>query len=537
MRDLDNVRLKGLDDYWAIVCRRRWWVVLPCFLCWAIILGGSWLVPASYRSDALILIEQQQVPAQYVLPNVSLSLEDRVQSITQQILSRKRLQGIIDHFNLYAKNSPAALLETADPVEQMRKDIHIDFVESSSHPGTLSAFRITYEARSRELAQEVNSELTSLFIDENLTSQQQQSESTTAFLANQLEQARSHLEEQEARVRAFKAKHFGNLPSQLESNVQILNGLQSQLADNERSLDSAKQQKLYFDSLLQQYETVQVDSSGMATPAVPESIDSEILQLRTSLAEARSRYTEDFPDVVSLKHKLSEAEQLKKELAAHSATAASSSSHDADTQSDQASTKDSSNVSDPIIHIRSQLKAEDFEIKNYQRRHSELESQIEDYRSRLNLTPGTEQELAEISRGYEESKLNYNSLLEKQNQSKLATSLEQRQQGEQFRIIDPPTMPDKPLSPKHFIIGAEGFALGLAVGFTVAGFVEFSKQRVWTEKDLDGIVSERILVVIPPLELPEEKRMQSLYRWMEIGLAGLVFVGFIAGNMYAFYKG
>jgi uncharacterized protein involved in exopolysaccharide biosynthesis len=264
-------------------------------------------------------------------------------------------------------------------------------------------------------------------------------------------------------------------------------------------------------------------------------LDNEILQLQTSLAEARSRYTDNFPDVVSLEHKLNEAQKLKKDFSDHSLATTPPAASDADNQAEKST--DSSNVSDPIIHLRSQLKAEDFEITNYQRRHAQLESQIEDYRNRLNLTPGTEQELAEISRGYEESKLNYNSLLEKQNQSKLATSLEQRQQGEQFRIIDPPTLPDKPLSPKHFIIGAEGFALGLAVGFTVASFAEFSKQRVWSEKDLDGVVSGRILVAIPPLDLPAEKTRQTLYRWFEVALAGIVLAAFVAGNMYAFYKG
>ena len=179
----------------------------------------------------------------------------------------------------------------------------------------------------------LNSELTSLFIDENLKSQQQQSENTTAFLESQLAAARSQLEEQEAAVRAFKAKHFGDLPSQLESNVQILTGLQTQLDNNQRAIDGAKQQKLYLESLLQNYQSIQGElSTGDTSTTVPEVLDKELLGLRTQLADARSHYTEDFPDVVSLKQKIDATEKLKKAMddeivAASQQKAASGSKH------------------------------------------------------------------------------------------------------------------------------------------------------------------------------------------------------------------
>ncbi len=314
--DLDGAPSKSLEEYWAIIVRRRWWIFLPLFVCWAIVWGASWFLPTTYRSEALILVEQQKVPEQYVVPNVSVSLQDRLQSMTQQILSRTRLQATIDRFGLYPKGRGAsALLNSDEAVEQMRKDIKIDLVASPEHPGELTSFKIEYSARSRELAQQVNSELTSLFIDENLKSQQQQSENTTAFLESQLSTARTQLEEQEAKVRAFKAKHFGDLPSQLETNVQILTGLQTQLDNNQRALDGAKQQKLYLESLLQQYQTLKGGpSSGDAGETSPEVLDKELLDLRSKLADARSRYTETFPDVVSLKQKIDETEKLKKEI-------------------------------------------------------------------------------------------------------------------------------------------------------------------------------------------------------------------------------
>src|ERR1700688_3557055 len=229
---LDEEEIKpsrGLDEYWAMAKRRRWYIILPAFFCWAVAWAGSWLLQLTYQSDALILVEQQKVPEQYVVPNVSENFQDRLQSMTQQILSRTRLQATVNRFHLYETRRQGLLARSEDPIEQMRNDIKIELVEAPGHPGQLTAFKIRYSAGSPQLAQQVNSELTSLFIDENLKSQQQLSESTTAFLESQLATAQTKLEEQEAKVRAFKSAHFGNLPSQVETNVQILTGLQAQL--------------------------------------------------------------------------------------------------------------------------------------------------------------------------------------------------------------------------------------------------------------------------------------------------------------------
>jgi len=314
--DLQDQAQRSMADYWAIATRRRWWILLPLFICWAAVWSGSWLLPSTYQSDALILVEQQKVPEQYVVPNVTVGLQDRLQSMTQQILSRTRLQATIDRFHLYPKRTGLrGLLESGDPVEQMRKDIQIDLVQPPGHPNELTAFKIRYSTGSPELAQQVNSELTSLFIEENLKSQQQRSENTTAFLANELTDARAKLEEQEAKVRAFKAQHLGDLPSQLETNVQILSGLQAQLQSTQRGLDGAKQQKLYLESLLQQYQAVQVGQTlpdSATTP--PDALGKQLQDLHRRLAEARSLYTDNYPDVVALKDEIAKTEKLKKQI-------------------------------------------------------------------------------------------------------------------------------------------------------------------------------------------------------------------------------
>src|SRR5712664_1581171 len=516
--EVQDPKAHSLDDYWAIVRRRRWWILLPLSVCWLVAWVVSWLLPATFQSDALILVEQQKVPEQYVVPNVSVSLQERLQSMTQQILSRTRLQATIDRFHLYARDGGLmSKWQATDPVEQMRKDIQIELVSAPGRPGELTAFKIRYSAGSPELAQQVNSELTTLFIDENLKSQQQLSASTTAFLDGQVAEARTKLAEQEAKVRAFKATHFGTLPTQLGSNVQIMSGLQS---------------------LLQQYQSVQ-DSlvSGDSTVTAPEALEAELKTLRVQLADAQSKYTDSYPDVVALKDMIAKTEQLKKQIEDEIATKQQEVADSAADASELRPASMRNGTLNPMMQIQSQLKANQFETENLKQQERKIQSELSEYQARLNGTPQTEQELADISRGYEESQVNYNSLLQKQNQSQLATSLEQRQQGQQFRIIDPPSLPYKPSAPNRALVSLGGLVLGLAVGAALAALLELTDARVRHEKDLQGLIPARVLVGIPRLNTPEEDARLVRRLWLDRAAVAAVLVFIVLGNAYSLYKG
>jgi succinoglycan biosynthesis transport protein ExoP len=528
---------KGIADYWIIVRRRFWWISLPLFILWLAVWAVSWYLPASYQSEALILVEQQKVPESYVASNVTVNLQDRLQSMTQQILSRTRLQTTIDRFHLYpAKKNGRSFSQSTDPIELMRQDIKIELVRSPEHAGELTAFKIQYSAGTRELAQQVNEELTSLFIDENLKEQQQQSESTTAFLSTQLSDARTRLEEQEAKVQTFKAGHFGDLPSQMQSNVQILSGLQAQLLTTQRDLDIAKQQKLYLESQLQQYESQRAKGTNSDAPlASPDSLETKLADLRLQLAEVRSKYTDKYPDAIALQEKISETEKLKKR--SEDELAASQKASKEKAVANQGTDAPASNPSPTIMQIQSQLKVNQLETENLQKQEMDVKTQISSYQARLNLTPRTEQELAEVSRGYEESLSNYNSLLQKQNQSMLATNLQQRQQGEQFRILDPPSLPSKPTSPNHLKLSLIGLILGILAALSLTALLEVTQVRVWQARDLDKLVPVRILVALPHLNTPSEDRRHSLMRFLRIGVTAAMILVILAGNLYAFYRG
>jgi polysaccharide chain length determinant protein (PEP-CTERM system associated) len=526
-----------MADYGAIVRRRYWWIMLPVFFCWLVVWATSWFLPPTYQSEALILVQQQKITESYVASNVTVDLQDRLQSMTQQILSRTRLQRTIDRFHLYAEHRRlAGLAPLQDPIDLMRKDIKIDLVRSPGR-AELTSFKIQYSAGSPELAQQVNSELTSLFIDENLKAQQQQSETTTGFLNSELAAAKAKLEEQEAKVRFFKTSHFGDLPSQMQTNVQILSGLQTQLQTAQRDLDSAKQQKLYLASLIEQYDSQQssLDRDG-ATATPPEALDRELMDLRSRLAEARLKYTDRYPDVIALQDKISKTEKLRKqveeEISSHQKA-----DHKPEAAGYAEATTTHATTTPSMMQVQSQLKANELEISNYQKGEKEIESQISDYQARLNMTPETEQELADISRGYDESMSNYNSLLQKQMQSQLATNLEQRQQGEQFSILDPPSLPNKPSSPNHVKLSVAGLFLGLVLGIAFTVLLEKTRVRVWRADTLQGIVPARILVALPHLSTPREDQRGAVVRLLKIAVTVAMVLLIVAGHLYAMYRG
>ena len=231
-----------LERYIDLLRRRHMQFLIPLFVGWVLVWGATWVIPVRYKSSTLILVEQPTMPKNYVVPNISDDLQDRLQSITQQILSRTRLLLIIDKLNLYADKGHRAA-SPDDKVAQMRKDINIELVRDA-HNDQITAFRVSYSSHDPHVAQKVTSELTALFINENLRVRQEQSEDTTKFIEDQLEDARTRLSAQEVQVRQFEAVHQGALPTQQASNLQILSGLQQRLQNEQDALNTAKQQRV-----------------------------------------------------------------------------------------------------------------------------------------------------------------------------------------------------------------------------------------------------------------------------------------------------
>jgi uncharacterized protein involved in exopolysaccharide biosynthesis len=389
-----NMPSRTLSDYWRAAVARRWWILGPMFFCWLIIWGISWIIPAAYRSETLILVEQQKIPEQYVVPNVVIDLQGRLQSMTEQILSRTRLQDIVDQFNLYPSERRGK--DTDAMVERMRQDIQIELVESQDKR-ELHAFRVYYSAPNPQLAQNVAGELTSLFIHENLQAQQEQSEMTTQFLGKQVEDSKRNLVQQETKIKEFKSRFLGQLPSETPTNVQILVGLQNRQQQLGEAIGHAEQEKLYIESLLTQYRSEQISSKKTGDMLSPDEARQQIAALEQQLVNAEARYTADHPDVVALRAKLTKERKLKEEIDAQ---------YTATQKAEEAGLDESAapevRPNSPVIQLRSQLKSNRLRLQNLQKELREVHAQIGDYEHRLRSAPALEQQLADISRSYEQ---------------------------------------------------------------------------------------------------------------------------------------
>ncbi|MDR3577818.1 MAG: Wzz/FepE/Etk N-terminal domain-containing protein, partial [Anaerolineaceae bacterium] len=423
-----------LQRYFNVVRRRHMHFLIPLLVGWLAVWGASWVLPPRYKSSTLILVEQPTMPKEFVPSNVTDDLQNRLQSITQQILSRTRLLLIVDKLHLY--EAGRGLVSPDEKVEKMRKDIDIELVRDNREQ-QITAFRVNYSARDPHVAQQVTSELTDLFINENLKVRQQESEDTTQFIASQLENARASLAEQEGKVREFQGQHEGALPSQEASNLQILSGLQQQLQNEQDALNTSKQQRVYLQSLIEQNRgTRGLTRTVDGIPTNLAKLDEQIVSLKTKLADLSARYTDRYPDVLNLKSEIAKTEKARDDLIAETKTKGNSGKQANDSAVDIGGADGSQ--SSPVLQLQGQLHANQLEISNREQSITALKARINEYQARLNEEPAVEQQMADLTRGYEQSKADYDDLLKKKNQSEMATSMEQMQQGERFTMLDPP---------------------------------------------------------------------------------------------------
>jgi polysaccharide biosynthesis transport protein len=516
------------------LCERRWLIGVCLVLGWAVGTIIGWILPPKYRSETTILIEQQKVPEHYVESNISADLQQqRLQSMSEQILSRTRLLALIDKFDLYGGGGNRRDPDTV--IESMRKDIKVELITTEGRHDQLSAFKISYSAETPIVAREVTSEITSLFISENLQSREQLSQDTTSFLQSQLDEARQSLTDQEQRLKQFRTEHLGELPEQLQSNLQILGGLQNQLQAANDALSQAEEHSLYLRSLLHQYQGPRTLSSSDRTglgPSPAPTMQAQLAELRAQLVELEGRYTSRYPDILRLKQQIAglEAEQATMSAAPLSAGAAAAPADSATTPAAV------SGEATPAIQLSGELSANDLEIKNEKAKIRKLEEQIELYQSRLNSTPAREQQAAAVTRDYDQSRTYYEALLGKKLQSEMATELEKRRQGEQFRMIDPPNLPDRPYWPNRLACSLAGLAGGLAIGAAIAFLLDLLRPRVFQECELVEFIGSGYTLAIPDLGTDQELVQTRRRRVLEAAAAGLLAAIIPAVTVISYYR-
>jgi polysaccharide chain length determinant protein (PEP-CTERM system associated) len=475
------------EDIARIAWRRKWWAVLPTLLVAASVAAWVRTLPNLYHAESLILVVPQRVPESYVRSTVTTNIQDRLQSITQEILSRTRLERIIQDFNLYPEARRTAIME--DIVERMRGQIEVQVVKGD-------AFRVGFTSNDAKTAMQVTERLASLFIEENLRDREVLAEGTNQFLEAQLEDARRRLVENEKRLEEYNLQHASELPSQLQANMQGQHNIEMQL---QALLDSINRDRDREATLERQL----ADASALdaVTPPSNPALNSDGVpigataaeQLRAaqeSLRALQLRLTPEHPDMVRMRRIVDELQKkADAEAIAHPVSGGAAPLTPAEVAR-QNRMKDMQAESQKLEKQVAQ-KLED---------EKRLRALLGDYQQRIEAAPKRQSELTELTRDYETFQASYKNLLAKKEDSNVSANLERRQIGEQFKILDPARLPERPSSPNRTRLNSLGVVGGMCLGVALAGLIEYLDKRLKSEADVKAVFNLAVLATIPVLE-------------------------------------
>lgn len=473
------------EDYTAIL-KRRIGLIIGCALALLVVaVAVTFIIPPQYQSQTLILIEQPKVPEDYVKPVVTQDLGQRLASMREQILSRSRLEPIIKRYNLFPKTS----LTMDDRVKLTQKDIGIRAIPSGQSAG-MPGFFITFKTRDAHLAQQVCGEISSLFVTETQNAREETAQGTTDFLKQQLEESKKSLDQQDARFAAFQQKYFGRLPDQAQSNSNTLQALTTQLDAVNQSLSRQQQNVTFLQAMISQQAH---DLQNVEPAAAAAVVDERRTQLRTLIQQRQAlqaQYTPDYPDVIDINRKI-------KDLQAQIAASAADPTPAPVVQIARPDTPQ-------LQQLKAQLRSAQQAMEDSRVEQKNVTRQIRTYESRIESSPQVEAEYKQITRDHETALEFYNSLLKKLNDSSMATALEQRQQGEQFRVMDAPNLPDSPVFPNRLMFAAAGLLGGAMLGLLLTGWLEYRDTALRTEQDIWAFTKLSTLAVISHIDgLPQ----------------------------------
>jgi protein tyrosine kinase modulator len=491
--------------------RRKWLAVLvfavPCVAAVTTIFS----LPTLYRSTVLVLVERQQVPEAFVPSTVTSEIETRLHTISQEILSRSRLEALIARFGLYPGERNQASSE--ELVERMRSDIRLELrtTNNTGRPSATTAFALSYRGPNPQTVAVVANTLGSFYIEENLKLRERQSAGTADFLKVQLTEQRKRLDELEARVSEFKKRNLGELPQQMQANLSTLENLNVQLRlTSDNQLRVAERRDSLTALLAEAASSPQTFGASPGAATEPRAL--RLTRLRQELASARTLYTEEHPTVVRLKSEIADTEREPAEPSGSTGAAAAASSPF-------------------VMRLREALSSVESEARILKAEEQRLRSAITVYQSRVENTPKREQEFQEVSRDYESTKQLYESLTKRYEAAQLAGSMEQRQKGEQFRILDPAVPSNIPAAPNRIRLLVMSLVLSLGLAGGALMLAETLDTSFHSADELREFTIVPVLASVPRIVTEVDRRRQQRRFRLAAGGAMLGLV-LIAGVSY-----
>lgn len=551
--------------------RRRTPAMITAASLLVVVLLAAHLWPATYRAKGTILIEQQEVPADLVRSTISSYADQRIQVISQRVMTSENLLRIIDKYDLYADERKRSTREAL--IEQMHDDIKFSMISADVVDPRLGrptkatiAFSVSFDSPIAATAAKVANELTTLYLNENLESRKQLVDDTASFLTGEADRLSAQIAALEQQLAEFKEQHVNSLPELKNMNLQFMSRAQEELRDVDSRIRSLDQQIVYLDAQIAQLTPVaqlytstgervyspsdrlkvlkseyarvsavyaadhpdvlrmKREIAGLESQAGTSSEDSndrlrDLQNARAELDSARERYAADHPDVTRLNRLVASLQDL-----------ADASSHSASSDESDAG------ADNPVyIQVRSQREASSNEREALQHRRAALVRRIDDFEQRVSQSPEIERQYVGMLRELENAQLKYREVRQKQMEATLAKNLEAERKGERFTLIEPPFVPEEPVSPNRPAISVLGAVLAMGSGLGVVVLLEAFDQSVRSRRDLESVLTVAPLAVLPWIETAEERRTRALRR--RYGVVGACVSALVViGLVHLLYK-
>ena len=503
------------EDFLWIAWRRRWHILVPFVVITTLVAVFAWRLPDRYQSQTMILIVPQRVPENYVRSTVTARIQDRLRSINEEIQSRTRLEPIIRSFGLYPGLMKAGLVE--DAVNRMRNDIDVQVVKGDS-------FQVSYTAGDPTVAMRVTEQLARLFIDENLRDREVLADDTSAFLESQLADAKARLVDHEKKLEAYNRRYAGELPTQMQSNLQVLQNAQMQIQALVDGLGRDKDRRLMLEGQLN--DALADASASNADPATPGEPARQLSPAAQQLAAATTelhtlegKLTPQHPDIIRLKRTIADL-RAKVDAEALAQAALSPQAPGAGAVVPAANSSRSQHVTQlktELASITEQINTKEDELKR-------LQGRVAEYQGRVEAVPTRESELVELTRDYDTLQKTYTNLLQKKEEAQVAANLERRQIGEQFKVLDPARRPERPISPNRQRIDFVGAAAGLGLGLALAALLEYRDRSMRSEEDVMMALALPVVASIPTIITGVERKRVRRNRLIASGVAAAAVV-------------
>jgi polysaccharide chain length determinant protein (PEP-CTERM system associated) len=541
-------RPPDIEDYIDILRRYRSWIVGPTFagLVAAVVVAFLW--PDTFISTAVMRITPQQVSERLVPSNISTQMAERLLAMQQQIESRTQLEELIQRpaLKLYAKELQRKPME--DVVEQMRKAIKINIVETGAaqqQQRFASAFEISFSYSDKYKAQAVVRELVSKFTEETNNQLRQQANTTTQFLTDQLKAAKEKLDQLDVEMARFKSENAGRLPDQLQANLQALNTLDIQQQNINESINRDEQDKMIMESNLQNLQQeANFIGSNLDQASGREQVKNEriiqlnnkILDLDTQLSAARQTYKPDHPDIRRFEAQISVLKKQRDDLEKEESTAAAKAGPPPKVTNLQAA-QSLENVQMQIANMKAQIAARNMEMAERAKQLRQVQAEIAAYQARIEASPINEQKYAALVRDYSLAKTDYEDKTHKMETSQTSSNLEERKAGENLETLDPASLPEQASEPNRLLIAGAGTGLGLFFGVLMAGVREMKDTSLKNLKDVRAYTNLPVLSSIPLLENALLVRRKRRLFWLAWSMAIMLGTIAMSSSMYYYYFG